>query len=239
MNRPLASLHLPGPHISPLVKESLAGFLREEIIAGRLVPGERLIEGKWASKLNVAQASIREALNILAAEGFVQRGPGRSARVTELSSDDVVQIYEMRGAIETLAARLIMRKRPDLSELDQAIADLRSAAACSNVRAIYERDISFHLLLAEKSGNRFLEQELRRLIIPLFAFVVMRVHGAVDEPERWERSIAEHQQIVELLRNADAERSEREIARIYQQFFIDTYKLMMQQQTLNGLAASK
>jgi DNA-binding GntR family transcriptional regulator len=222
----MTSFRLPGVQSSPLVKDSLASLLREEIIAGRLAPGERIIEGKWASKLNVAQASIREALNILAAEGFVQRGRGRSARVIELSAEDVVQIYEMRSALETLAARLIMRKRPDLSDLDQAIADMRSAALCNNVRAFYERDIRFHLLLAEKAGNRFLEQELRRLIIPLFAFVVMRVHGAVDEPERWERSIAEHQQILGLLRGTDPEHSEREIARINQQFFVDTYTLM-------------
>ena len=57
-----------------LLKENLAVQLREEILGGRLVPGEKIIEGRWARQLGVAQVSIREALNILAAEGFVTKG---------------------------------------------------------------------------------------------------------------------------------------------------------------------
>src|SRR5262249_22554563 len=143
---------------------------------GRLKPGERIVETQWAPKLRVAQASVREALNILAAEGFVEKGVGRSARVTELSDQDVEQIYQLREVIEQLAARLVAEKQPDLSDLDQAIADMRSAAECGNLRAFYERDLLFHLLICEKSGNRFLEQSLKRVLVPLFAFVVMRVH---------------------------------------------------------------
>ena len=104
------------------VKGNVAGVLREEIITGRLSPGERIVEGKWATKLKVAQASVREALNILAAEGFVQKELNRSARVTVLSDDDVVQIHEVRTSLESLVARLVAIRQPDLSDLDQAIA---------------------------------------------------------------------------------------------------------------------
>src|SRR5215510_1473507 len=117
-----------------LVKDHLAAVLREEIISGRLDPGEPVVEGRWAARLKVAQASIREALNTLATEGFIQKGTNRSARVTQLSNEDVVHICQVRAALESLAARLVAERKPDLSEMEQTIADMRSASECNNMR---------------------------------------------------------------------------------------------------------
>src|SRR5437879_124092 len=89
------------------VKGNVAEYLLDEIINGRLKPGERIVEGRWAAKLQVAQASVREALNILAGRGFVEKELGRSARVTTLTEEDVAQIYDVRAALEALAARTV------------------------------------------------------------------------------------------------------------------------------------
>ena len=83
-----------------LVKHDLAERLRKEILSGVLQPGMRIVEDKWASKFGVAQGSIREAINLLAQAGFVSKASGRSARVIHLSEDDVLHIYQVRGAIE-------------------------------------------------------------------------------------------------------------------------------------------
>ena len=91
-----------------MVKDSVAVVLRDEIIRGNLAPGDRIVEGKWAARLGVAQTSIREAINSLMAEGFVQKGSGKTATVTSLSAEDVVQIYQLRAALEGLAARLVV-----------------------------------------------------------------------------------------------------------------------------------
>ena len=64
------------------MKDNLAAFFREEIVSGRLAPGEKIVEVRWAKKLGMSQTSVREALNILSAEGFVQKGSGRTAQVT-------------------------------------------------------------------------------------------------------------------------------------------------------------
>src|SRR2546428_9383861 len=101
------------------VKGTVAAILREEIITGRLEPGEPIVERKWATKLRVAQASVREALNVLAAEGFVQKQLARSARVTILSEKDLVQLWELRTVLECFAARQVAAKRPDLRKLEQ------------------------------------------------------------------------------------------------------------------------
>jgi DNA-binding GntR family transcriptional regulator len=210
-----------------MVKDNLAATLREEIVSGRLSPGEKIVEGRWATKLGVAQASVREALNILVSEGFVQKGSGRSAEVTQLTDEDVVQIYQVRAVLEGLAARLAAQKQPDLRELEQILADMRSAADCRNVRAFYERDLRFHLLIAEKCGNRFLVQQLTRLMVPLFAFVVMRVRGATDDPEHFRRSIEQHRTIVEALRSGDPYFAQNQTSRTIEQFLAGTHDVLM------------
>jgi DNA-binding GntR family transcriptional regulator len=196
------------------VKSSVAGFLREEILSGRLEPGERIVEAKWATQLNVAQASVREALNMLAVEGFVKKQSGRSARVTTLSEEDVVQIYELRMSLEGLAARLVTVRQPDLRDLEQALADMHSAVQCGNMRTWCERDLSFHLLLCEKSGNRFLLEYVRRLIVPLFAFITLRQHVIMTNPERWRKSYEEHSRILEAVRSGDSYLAQREVEAI-------------------------
>jgi DNA-binding GntR family transcriptional regulator len=196
------------------VKSSVAGFLREEILSGRLEPGERIVEAKWATQLNVAQASVREALNMLAVEGFVKKQSGRSARVTTLSEEDVVQIYELRMSLEGLAARLVTVRQPDLRDLEQALADMHSAVQCGNMRTWCERDLSFHLLLCEKSGNRFLLEYVRRLIVPLFAFITLRQHVIMANPERWRKSYEEHSRILEAVRSGDSYLAQREVEAI-------------------------
>src|ERR1035438_9832846 len=105
---------------SLLIKQTLAERLREEIIHGRLAPGQRIIEGGWARRFGVAQTSVREAINLLIAEGFVTKASGRSARVTCYSEGDIAQIYELRGALEGLAARLAAQSKVDLTPLDRS-----------------------------------------------------------------------------------------------------------------------
>src|SRR5260370_15703412 len=109
----------------PLVKHTLAEQLRAEIVSGALKPGVRIVEGTWGRKFGVAQGSIREAINILAQEGFVAKASGRSARVVSLSEDDVRKQYELRGALEGLAGRLAAEHKADTAALQKALDAIR------------------------------------------------------------------------------------------------------------------
>ena len=88
-----------------------------------------MVEGKWAVQLGVAQSSIRAALHILESEGFVERGRSRSARVVNIPMENVAHCFEVRGALETLAARLVTERQPDLTELDQLLSDMPPSSA--------------------------------------------------------------------------------------------------------------
>ncbi|HEU0120345.1 MAG TPA: GntR family transcriptional regulator [Bryobacteraceae bacterium] len=210
---------------SHLIKDSIAARMRHEILDGTLAPGEPIVEGKWAVRLGVAQSSIRAALNILESEGFVERGNGRSARVTHVSPDDVPHNFEVRVALESLAARLVTIRQPDLSDLDQVVADMRSAVNCRNLQAFYERDLRFHLTLCEKAGNPVLTQMLRRLLVPLFAFVIIRTHEKMGGAERWLRSITQHEQILASIRAGDPAAAAAEVAGIIGYFSTDIDEL--------------
>src|ERR1700761_4426409 len=100
-----------------LVKDNLAAYFRQEIISGRLAPGEKIVEVRWAKLLKLSQTSVREALNILLAEGFVQKGSGRTAQVTRLTDKDITHSYELRAVLEGYAARVVAQKKMALGEL--------------------------------------------------------------------------------------------------------------------------
>lgn len=218
-----------------LVKDNLAAHFREEIISGRLAPGEKIVEIRWAKALGISQTSVREAINILSQEGFLQKGSGRTARVTQLSDEEILHSYELRAVLEGYAARIVAQKQPDLAELDQILSDMRSAIECNNVRAFYERDLQFHLTLAEKTGNRMLVRAIRRIVLPLFAFVVIRVQGARNREEQWSRSLDQHKRIIDALRSHDSVFAESLVTHTVSAFLEETKEVVGLRRVVPGV----
>jgi len=130
--------HLPSVK-HRLLKQNVAEQLREAILSGQLTSGEKIIENRWARQFGVAQVSVREALNILVAEGFVTKGHGRSARVLKLSDSDIIHTYQFRGALEGLAARLTVERKLPLGDLEACMMALREAVATNDVRKVIDR----------------------------------------------------------------------------------------------------
>jgi DNA-binding GntR family transcriptional regulator len=207
----------------PLMKQAVAAVLREKIIAGDIAPGELIVERQWAAQLGVAQASVREALNILAAEGFILRVPGRRARATQFSKQDVEQIYEIREVLEGLAARLIVERKVDLVPIERAWDAMQRAAAASDIKALVDADLRFHLSLCEESGNALLAKQARRLLVPLFAFVLMRVYTNQRGAQPWKTTIELHGQIVDALKLGDPFVAEQYVARTTHAFAVVAY----------------
>jgi DNA-binding GntR family transcriptional regulator len=205
------------------VKHDLADRLRTEIMNGSLPRGVRIIEGKWAQKFGVAQGSIREAINILALEGFVNKESGRSARVVHLTEKDVAQLYELRGALEGLAARLAVQTRPDLSKIQSAVDRMRHAANEGNCEALLQSDLQFHLELCELSGNPFIVEQSRRLLVPFFAFVRMRVAASGQTSSPWDKDLEAHQRIIDLVREAEGEVAEQYVKKAMARFAKTAY----------------
>jgi DNA-binding GntR family transcriptional regulator len=200
----------------------VAGRLRDEIISGRIQPGERIVEATWATELGVAQASVREAINTLIQEGFLEKTSGHSARVTSLTASDIRQIYQLRAAMEGLAARLTAQQNSDLGPMEQALSRMREAAAEEDLTAYYAHDLEFHVALCDCSGNRFLAGQLRNLLFKLFAFYVTRLQVLRNDKNFWTRSINEHEQIIAVLRRGHPGLAEQHLVATIEQFFSQT-----------------
>jgi len=206
-----------------LIKGNLAEKLRTEILGGGLKPGERIVEGKWAAKFGVAQASIREAINILAQAGFVVKTPGRSARVIHLSESDVAHIYRLRGAIEGLAARSAAESKKNLHVLQATMDIMRESAAKGDREGLLDCDLLFHLELCELSGNPYLIEHARRILIPLFAFVRMRVSATGQSSSAWEKDLEAHQQIIDLIQMGEGDLAEQYVKKAMARFAATAY----------------
>jgi len=218
---------------SPLVKNTLATQLREEIMQGHLAPGQRIIEGYWAQRFGVAQTSVREAINLLISEGFVTKASGRSARVTSYSSADIAHIYELRGALEGLAARLTAERKPELGPLEAALQEMRTTTKKRDIRKVIEADLKFHLCLGELCGNRFLYSQIRTMLVPLFAFVSMRVIQSHQTAQAWESDLERHKRMIELVREGDPYAAEFGVRATVQQFGARAYAIWQRKQDQN------
>jgi DNA-binding GntR family transcriptional regulator len=186
-----------------LVKEHLASALKQAIMEGRLAPGQRVIEGKWAKEFGAAQASVREAINLLIAEGFMVKDAGRSARVVNYGERDIAQIYEVRAAIEGLAAQLVCAHGSDLSAMETAFRRMAAAKTKHDMKELIQSDLNFHIALTEAPGNPLLADIGRKLLFPLFAFIQMRVLNSGQGPEAWTGDMQHHRWMLQVIREGN------------------------------------
>lgn len=135
-------------------------LLRERILDGSLPPGTRLIETEIAGQLQISRGPVREALATLRAEGLVREKAKRGVSVAALTDDDIRQIYEVRAALESGAARLVIRDGgvKAVAVLDTTLQTMRDAAASSDRLAFVEADLALHEQLCRVSGNERLLQ---------------------------------------------------------------------------------
>ena len=206
-----------------LVKHTLAAKLRAEIVSGTMKPGTRIVEGTCSRRFGVAQASIREAINILASDGFVTKLSGRSARIVNLSEDDVVNLYELRGALEGLAARVAATKNADVTRLQAALDIMRDAASGNRNEDLLDGDLQFHLELCNMSGNPYIIEHARKILLPFFAFVRIRVVATARGTSAWGRDLEAHQRIVDLIREGEGEIAEQYVRRAMNRFAATAY----------------
>jgi len=206
-----------------LLKEQVADRLRDEIIRGRLTPRQRVVEGKWAREFGVAQASVREAINILIGEGFLTKDSGRSARVTSYSEHDVASMYQVRSVLEGLAARLVSQRKISVDAVEVELCGMQAAIERGDMRTVLRHDLGYHLKLSELSGNPFLLESAKRLLVPLFAFVLLRVVKSGQGPDAWAADLPRHRRILDLIREGDPEIAEQYVRRSYRQFVSSAY----------------
>ncbi len=192
------------PQVSNSAQEQAYSFLKEAILSGKLSGGTRVDMSRVAIQLGMSRMPVREALRQLHAEGLVTIRPHRGVVVTQLTPDDVLELFEMRAVLEGLATRLAI---PNLDA--EAFDDLahileRMERSPGNTSQWLRLHNEFHDCICRGSGRPRLSAQtalLRRAVEPY-----LRVH--VGAYGREEVAGAEHGKLLEILRQRDPERAE-------------------------------
>jgi len=148
-------VHPLADHLS--LRERIVAQLRQAIITGDLPPKSRLIEPELARRLSVSRTPLREAIRQLEAEGFVTNLPRLGSFVSEITPQDVEDLYAIRMVIEGLAARQAA-ENPDPSKREVLQAILTALAGrTTDYRQYHEISGKFHDIIVGLSGNRRLQ----------------------------------------------------------------------------------
>lgn len=151
--------------------------LRDAILTGKLVPGERLMENQLAEKLGVSRTPIREALRMLELENLVELVPRKGAQVLEMTEKDIVDALEVREVLESLATTQACLKMTDidlahLKELEQEFETLLSG---NDLEAIVDVDEKFHDVIFASTQNDKLVHIFNNLRIQLYRYRMAHV----------------------------------------------------------------
>jgi DNA-binding GntR family transcriptional regulator len=140
--------------------------LQAEIWDGRLVPGTVLSEVALAKELGVSRGPIREAMGRLAAEGLVTVRPRRGAVVRTPTLEELVEAYQVREVLESMAVRLAVPRltADDLRELAGFVDEMDASAREDDPARFFEANVAFHERFCDLSGNRKLRQVHRTLM---------------------------------------------------------------------------
>lgn len=186
---------------APDLVEQVYQRLLDAISEGLLAPGERLTQEDIAEQLAVSRQPVLQALRQLKKDGFVLDAPGRGVLVAPLDAQWIAQVYQVRGALDALAARLAASHRYRIDP--KLIESGRKAARGRNVKAMIDADMAFHSAIYAASRNPLIEQSAHQHWRHL-----RRVMGAVlqSSPQRedlWD----EHETIAKAIAAGDGERA--------------------------------
>jgi DNA-binding GntR family transcriptional regulator len=174
------------------LRDEVTAEIRRRIMSGELVQGERLVEDRLASALGVSRNPVRESIRVLAVEGFVQVVPRIGATVATLSAEEAEELFDVRMAIEGLAARLAARKRkhsPEAAErLRQVLLTAKEAVENGRLEQVADMNTAFHLAVGEAAGNSYLNLMMTPLLMR--AQWVFSQTAALRAPHSWSEHLS-------------------------------------------------
>lgn len=159
------------------VRHQVAAKIRDSILDGLLLPGERLVEHKLAETFGTSRSAIREALIQLELEGHVSKKPNSSTIVTDFSQRDLENTISVRSSLEGFAAEEAARLATsmDIQRLEELLQQSQAAAHARDFQKYIRGYLTWHIAMWESTHNDCLVECLRRVVIPLFGFSAIRV----------------------------------------------------------------
>lgn len=190
------------------LREIVYEELRELILTGKIKPGTRMMEIELAEDMGVSRTPIREAIRKLEKEGLVTIEPRKGAYASEVSIKDMVEILEVRGNLDGLAAYYATERMTDVEkkELFMTKKAFEQAVADGDMAEMIRNDTKFHTLIVEASRNKHLismVEQLQELVLR-FRYIYYK------DFKRAEEMPAEHKLVYYAIIEGDCEKARLE-----------------------------
>ena len=189
------------------LEERVLYTLEEEILSGELKRGDSLAETSLSARLGVSRTPVRSALHRLAEEGLVEITPNRGAVVVGIGREELIDIYKIRMRLEGLASAeaAIRISEQDKERLRESVELAEFYIKKQNTEHIKELDSEFHNIIYKASGNRLLYKTLSELHRNIKSYR----KRSLGQPDRLEKSIEEHREILLAIERGDADEADR------------------------------
>ena len=192
-------------------------YLRDQLIAGMHAPGTRIRYGPVGKELGISATPVREAIGLLANEGFVELIPQRGAVVRSVGTDEIIQLYEVREAIEPYAAgkaasRSTKSQRLAINQtlkrmqgIAEKVCRRKDGIASATEAASFEKaDLAFHMLVIASGANPMMVRLSENSNVLSRVFAVYR-HGYDEQILR--STCADHASVLAAIVDGDADRA--------------------------------
>lgn len=192
------------------IVEYVVDQLRTGVLQGRYAPGQRLIEADLTQDLRVSRGPLREAFRRLSAEGLIEIVPNRGAIVRRLTLPEMRELFQIRIALETLAARLASNAMADpktKERFEREIEPIWNDHLRVTGPAYIDENHQFHDAVVRASGNRQLLTLTRQLRLPVLMYQLARTLKA----ENIAASLSEHRVIARAILAGDAKLAEKSV----------------------------
>jgi DNA-binding GntR family transcriptional regulator len=203
----IAAVRAGGTRSRGTTVDRIVEYVREGILFARFAPGQRLVEVDLTAELGVSRGSLREAFRRLGVEGLIETVPNRGAIVRRLSLKETAELFQIRSALETLAARLAAQNVSDANvrrSFEEAVQPIWGDQPRIIALNYLDENKLFHQAVADASGNRQLAELVRRLQLPL---ILYQTSGALT-PEILALANTEHRAIATAILTGDAHAAE-------------------------------
>ena len=180
---------------------SIVSAIEEDIIFGRLPPGQRLVEDALMARFSATRHTIRQSLSELERIGIVTRERNIGAAVRSYRQEEVLEIYQVRELLQRQAALMIRLPAPTtlIDQLETLNEQFARDGARGDLRGVHESNDAFHLALFGACGNKYLV----RCIADFMALSLPVRAKSLADAESFQSSLRQHETMIRLLRDAD------------------------------------
>ncbi|MBN7774519.1 GntR family transcriptional regulator [Clostridium aminobutyricum] len=191
--------------------DEIVDVLRDRILKGEYVIGEKLIENQIATEFKVSRTPIRDAFKLLEEEGLIDYIPNKGSFAKGFTRQDMEDIYAVRKALEQLAVEWAIERigEKEVRELERQVELMEFYTKRKECEKVMEINVSFHELIYNATRSRFLAHILKSYR----QYVQQARKATISEEENLEVVAIEHKEILKAIKAKDVDSAKDKIAR--------------------------